>query len=148
MDTTVARVFFDRRDLESLRAIGDGETVEYRPPIDVIETAEAIEVVADLPGVPAESLQVIVTGSTLVVTGRKRAPHCAHRGATFHLAERTFGHFACVVRCEVAVDAGRARATLRAGELHIVLPRVDERRGREIPITVESVESTRGPKVT
>jgi HSP20 family protein len=145
MDATVARVFFDRRDLESLRTLGEGETVEYRPPVDVIETAQSIEVVADLPGVPAESLQVIFTGGTLVVTGRKRAPHCAHREAAFHLAERTFGHFARVVRCEVAVDAGRARATLSAGELHVVLPRVDERRGREIPITVESKP---GPKAT
>ncbi len=136
---TVARVFFDRHDLESLRTFGEGEAVEYRPPVDVIETAESIEIVADLPGVPAESLQVIFTDGTLVVAGRKRAPHCAHREAAFHLAERSFGHFACVVRCEVAVDASRARATLRAGELHVVLPRVvDDRRGREIPISVEA----------
>jgi len=136
---SVARVFFDRRDLESLRGFGEGEAVEYRPPVDVIETAESIEIVADLPGVPAESLRVIFTGvNTLVVSGRKRAPHCAHPEAAFHLAERSFGHFACVVRCEVAVDASRARAALRAGELHVVLPRVDDRRGREIPISVEA----------
>jgi HSP20 family molecular chaperone IbpA len=82
------------------------------------------------------------------VTGRKRAPLCTHREAAFHLAERTFGHFACVVRCEVAVDASRARATLGAGELHVVLPRIDDRRGREIAITVESVELTSDPKAT
>jgi HSP20 family molecular chaperone IbpA len=141
---TVARVFFDRRDLESLRSFGEGEAVEYRPPVDVIETAESIEIVADVPGVPAESLKVIFTGGTVVVAGRKRAPHCAHREAAFHLAERSFGHFACVVRCEVAVDASRASATLRAGELHVVLPRVvDDRRGREIPISVEA-----GPKAS
>jgi HSP20 family protein len=134
----VARVFFDRRDIEPLHTFRGGETVEYRPAIDVIETADAIEILADIPGVPAESLQVIFTGGTLVVAGYKRAPHCAHREAAFHLAERPFGHFACAVRCEVAVDAGRARATLNAGELHIVLPRVDERRGREISIAVES----------
>jgi HSP20 family protein len=138
MKATVARVFIDRRDFESLRTFREGERVEYRPSIDVVETAGAIEIVADIPGVPAESLQVIVTGGTVVVAGHKRAPHCAHREATFHLAERPFGHFACAVRCEVAVDAGRAHATLNAGELRIVLPRVDDRRGREIPITIES----------
>jgi len=148
MDATVARIFFDRHDLETLRAFGEGETVEYRPPVDVIETAESIEVVADLPGVPAESVHVTVSGATLVVTGHKRAPLCAHREAAFHLAERTFGHFACMVRCEVAVDVGRARATLSMGELHVVLPRIDERRGRQIPIAVDSVESTSGPKAT
>jgi HSP20 family protein len=137
MDDTVARIFFDRRDLEAFRSLGEAETVEYRPPVDVIATAASVEVVADLPGVPAESIRVTFTAGTLVIAGRKRAPRCAHREAAFHLAERTFGQFACVVRCEVAVDAGRARATLASGELRIVLPRIDERRGCEIPITVE-----------
>ena len=125
--------------------MGEAKTVEYRPAVDVIETADSIDVVADLPGIPAESVRVTFTKGTLVIAGQKRAPVCAHREAAFHLAERTFGHFACVVRCEVAVDAGRARATLVRGELHIVLPRIEERRGREIPITVES---SPGPAAT
>jgi HSP20 family protein len=141
----VARVFFDRRDLQLLRTHGEAERVEFQPPLDVLETAHAIEVVADLPGIQAESLRVVFTDGVLVVTGHKRATRCTHREATFHLAERPFGHFACVVRCEVPVDAGRARATLDAGELRIVLPRVEERRGREIAI---AVTGRPGPKDT
>ena len=139
----MARVFFDRRDFDAFRSLGGTETVEYRPPVDVLETATAVEIVVDLPGVAADSVTATFTGGTLVVAGRKRAPLCAHREAAFHLAERTFGQFACVVRCEVAVDAGRARATLRAGELHIALPRIEDRRGAEIPIIIEA---TPGPK--
>jgi HSP20 family protein len=134
----VAQIFFDRRDFDAFGSPAETETVEYRPPVDVIETAGAIEMVTDLPGVPADAVEVTFTGNTLVVAGRKRAPHCAHREAAFHLAERTFGRFVCVVRCDVAVDAGRARATLRAGELHVVLPRIEERRGHAIAIAVES----------
>ena len=136
MDDDVARVFFNRRALEAFRSLGGTETVEYRPPVDVLETATAIEIVVDLPGVASDSVTATFTGGTLVVAGRKRAPLCAHREAAFHLAERTFGQFVCVVRCEVAVDAGRAQATLGSGELHIVLPRVEDRRGAEIPITI------------
>ncbi len=133
----MARIFFDRQDFEAFRSLGAAETVEYRAPVDVIETAVSVEVVADLPGVQMESVRVTFTEGTLVISGRKRVPQCTHREAAFHLAERTFGHFVCAVRCELAVDAGRARATLARGELHIVLPRIEERRGREIPITVE-----------
>jgi len=136
MDATVARVFFDRRAFDAFRSLGGGDAVEYRPPVDVLETASAIEIVVDLPGVSADSVTASLAGATLVVAGRKRAPLCAHREAAFHLAERTFGQFACVVRCDVAVDAGRARATLAAGELHIVLPRIEDRRGAEIPIAI------------
>jgi hypothetical protein len=42
------------------------------------------------------------------------------------------------VRLGGAFDATRARATLRAGELRIVLPLVPERRGRVLMIPVES----------
>jgi HSP20 family molecular chaperone IbpA len=41
-----------------------------------------------------------------------------------------------VLRLAGALDAGRAHATLTAGELHVVLPRIEERRGREVPIPV------------
>jgi len=133
----VARIIFDRHDVGA-GSPGDPEAIEYRPPVDVIETAQAIEIVADLPGVAPDAVRVTFTESTLVVAGRKRPPQCAHRDAAFHLAERTFGRFVCVVRCELAVDAGRARATLRAGELRVVLPRIDERRGRAIAIAIES----------
>lgn len=137
MDAIVRRIIMDRRDLETLGAFAQDEPSENRPPVDVIETAQAIEVVVDVPGIPADSIHVTCADGTLVVSGHKRAPVCAHSQVAFHLAERAFGQFACVVRCEVAVDAGRARATLHAGELRIILPRISERRGREIPITVQ-----------
>jgi HSP20 family protein len=111
--------------------------VEYRPPIDVIETAAAVEIVVDLPGVRADALRVSFAKGSVIVGGRKGAPGCQQREATFHLAERTFGLFARVIRLSAAVDAGRAHAVLRAGELHVTLPRIDERRGRDIPISIE-----------
>jgi HSP20 family molecular chaperone IbpA len=37
-----------------------------------------------------------------------------------------------------AFDASKATATLAAGELRIVVPRIEERRGRPIPIRVNA----------
>lgn len=141
----MARIFFDRREFDASGSPGEADAIEYRPPVDVIETASAIEIVADLPGIAPDAVRVAFSGNTLVVAGRKHTPHCAHREAAFHLAERTFGRFVCVVRCDTAVDAGRARATLRAGELHVVLPRIDERRGHEIAIAIESDAAPKVP---
>jgi HSP20 family protein len=129
-----------RAFLEWLEAAAPDEPVpaEYRPQVDVSETPTAIEIVADLPGVTAEALRVVYTQGAVVIAGRKRAPGCEHRGATFHLAERTFGRFACVIRIGAAVDAGRAQASLSCGELRLRLPRIDDRRGRDITIKVET----------
>ena len=75
---------------------------------------------------------------TVIIVGRKRPASCAHGEATFHLAERSFGRFARAVRLNGAFDAGRASATLKGGELHVVLPRIEERRGRDIRIDITS----------
>jgi len=109
---------------------------ECAPPMDVMETPEGVEIVMDLPGVPASSLRLVVTQGTVIIAGRKLPAACAHREATFHLAERSFGRFVRAVRLSGAFDAGRASARLDAGELRIALPRIEERRGREIRLTI------------
>jgi HSP20 family protein len=152
----VARIYFERRELSTLRELdhlsdeaqrflawlddphSGAVAAECRPPMDVIETREAIEIVADLPGLSTDAVRVVFSRDAVIVAGQKSAPTCDSRGAAFHLAERTFGRFAIVVRLGVAVDAGQARATLRAGELHITLPRIEDRRGRDLQIRIES----------
>jgi HSP20 family protein len=145
----VARIYFERRtggeDVGRLLAwLGDspsaaGAGPEYRPPLDVVETPESLEIVADLPGVALDAIRVIFTQNAVLIVGHKAAPSCHDGEVAFHLAERTFGRFACLVRLSTAVDAGRAHATLRAGELVVSLPRIEDRRGRDIEIKVESL---------
>ncbi|HVL67803.1 MAG TPA: Hsp20/alpha crystallin family protein [Vicinamibacterales bacterium] len=143
------RIYLERRDLgEELRRLfdllsgeaqGAGAAGECSPPLDVVETPQAFEIVMDVPGVDADHLQIVFARGTVLIAGTKVPAACSHDGATFHLAERAFGRFARVARVTGAVDAGQARATLRAGELRIRIPRVQERRGREIRIPVETV---------
>jgi len=144
----VARIFLERRDLgDEARRLFDllageqragGFAAECAPPVDVIETADAVEIVVDLPGVVRDDVHVVFGRGVVVIGGRKLPPGCEHPEAAFHLAERAFGSFARAVRLNGAFDAGRATATLAAGELRIVLPRIEERRGRELHIPVTS----------
>ena len=105
--------------------------------LDVLETLAGIEVVVDLVGVAPDAVQIVVARDTLLITGTKQPVACEHHGeATFHVAERVFGRFARAVRLAGAFDVGRGTATLRAGELRVTLPRIEERRGREYRIPV------------
>ena len=113
--------------------------VECRPPMDVYETGDAIEVALDVPGVSPEDLRVVVRENAVIVVGEKAAGPCAARDARFHLAERTFGRFARALRLLTPVDATRARAELSSGRLRVIVPRIDDRRGRDIPVKVERV---------
>ena len=108
---------------------------ECRPPLDVFETTDAVEVVVDVPGVAAESLRVAVRRCTVLIAGAK-LPTASESGARFHLAERAYGRFARAVQLAGAVDVSRATAVVAAGQLRVSLPRLADRRGRTINVPV------------
>lgn len=107
-----------------------------RPPLDILEHPESLEIVMDVPGVQADALRVAVRGNTLLVVGRKPTGPL-EANARFHLAERSYGRFARAVRLDGAFDGSRARAALTGGQLRITLPLLPDRRGRIFGIAVE-----------
>lgn len=140
----MAHIYGDRRgfgaDDQVRRVVEEddagGAAGECAPPMDVVETADGIEILMDVPGVAATAVRLVFSQGTVIIVGRKRPATCAHGKAAFHLAERSFGRFARAVRLNGAFDAGRASATLTAGELRIILPRIEERRGQDIRIEI------------
>lgn len=130
------RRLFDDLDVASHPAIGGGEC---RPAVDVFETETDFEIVMDVPGVAADDIRVILRHGTLLIAGQKLPPDAGERtDASFHLVERGFGRFARAVRLKGAIDGGRSRATLRAGELRISVPKMVERRGQQFVIPIET----------
>src|SRR5580765_9050770 len=74
----------------------EAAAAECRPPIDVVETASTVEVVVDVPGVPARALRVVIRRNSVLVVGVKLPTPGST--ARFHLAERSYGRFARVIR--------------------------------------------------
>jgi HSP20 family protein len=142
----MARITFERRDsyvgrrfawLEGSFDSGNRAAGETIPPMDVLDTDRGVEIVVDLPGVDAAAVSVTFRNDTILVSGLKR-PRCLHGQAAFHLAERGFGRFARAVKLTGAFDTAGASATMMAGELRILLPRRDDRRGDELRIPVSA----------
>jgi HSP20 family protein len=109
---------------------------ECRPTLDVLETDEAVEILVDVAGVPSTALRVLYRAGVVIVAGEK-APPRADQSQAFHLIEREFGRFARAVRVTGAYDIAKARASLRNGELTIVLPKLTDRRGQAHRIRIE-----------
>ena len=144
----MASIFLERRSLdddlrrlfEQLTNAEAPTTAECTLPMDVIETAAAVEIVMDLVGVAADAVKIVVAHNTVLVTGEKRPAACEHCGqAAFHVAERVFGRFTRAVKLSGAFDVAGADAHLRDGELRLVLPRIEDRRGREhrVPVRID-----------
>lgn len=109
---------------------------ECHPVLDVYETDEAIEIIMDVCGVPAEAIRILFRAGVVLIAGEK-APAVTSPEQSFHLVEREFGRFARAVRVNGAFDVARAHATLRDGELLVELPKMTDRRGsaHRVPVT-------------
>jgi len=143
----VARIFLERREdagsadavRRLLDLLGDataGPQAECVPPVDVVEHADRVHIIVDVPGVSPGAIRLLYSRGTLVIAGRKIPRACDKGGVTFHLAERSFGRFVRTVGLAGAFDVARATAAVIAGELRVELPRIEERRGRDIQIEV------------
>jgi HSP20 family protein len=111
---------------------------ECSPTLDVLETEHSVDIVLDVPGIPADGLRILIKNGVVLIVGEKDRAEPARAPTSYHLVERDFGRFARAVRIHTAVDAARATATLAHGELRLVLPKLTERRGQEIFVPVEA----------
>ena len=118
---------------------------ECSPAVDVYETDDSVNITVDLPGVDLAAVRIVCKGDSVLIAGDKAARR-ARSESSFHLVERGYGRFARVVRLARGCDTARARATLANGELHISLPKINERRGKAIQIAISTEhQSTQHP---
>jgi HSP20 family protein len=137
----VRRLFQELGHTSVGRATAAGDCL---PPLDVLETDDSLQILMDLPGVPAASVRVLIKGSVVLIAGEKWADSPGPGAGGYHLVERGSGRFARAVRVTGAFDGSRVHATLAGGELRITLPKLADRRGRgiDVPVTTGSITST------
>ena len=70
----MARVYVERRELpaELLRLLdASPAAAECTPPLDIIETDDAVEAILDIPGVPKASIEIVFSRNVLLIAGQK-----------------------------------------------------------------------------
>lgn len=102
------------------------------PPVDIYETPDGLVVMADLPGVDNERLDVRVDNHVLTIRGQ--AHHVASREPIYREYELVnyFRQFELSDR----VDQAKISADLKYGVLTLTLPKAEEAKPRQIPVQV------------
>jgi HSP20 family protein len=121
---------------EAERVIGDAlsRVGPCKLPLwDLIERPEEFLLLAELPGVVPESLDVRLAGSTLTIKGEKRQEPPGPE-ETYHVAERSYGPFSRSLTLPAAVDASGVRADYRQGILRVRLPKSGVAEARKIKV--------------
>jgi HSP20 family molecular chaperone IbpA len=100
--------------------------------VDIYETDEAIHVLADMPGVDENSLDIMLEKSVLTINGYVE-PVQPENHALAH-AEYRVGDYERAFTLSDQIDQEKIEATVKDGVLRLVLPKVTEARQRKIPI--------------
>ena len=94
----------------------------WRPPTEVYETGDTLEVVAELAGMDREQIEILIEGDIISIRGVRPDPAvCDQR--SYHEARIPYGHFAADVHVPFTVDGANATATYENGFLRISIPR-------------------------
>ena len=91
------------------------------PPVNVFEHDGDYEIVAELPGVKKEDLDIQVKGATVRIHGKKSVQYAD--GASAHRRERVGGEFDRTLTLPALIDAAKVSADYRDGVLTLAAAR-------------------------
>lgn len=120
--------FFGETDTEDSRVM----TSHWVPPVDIIEEPERFVLLADLPGVESNDMEITMEGGMLTIRGERRA-NSEQRG-DYRRAERVHGTFYRRFGLPDTADPERISAKCRNGVLEVVIPKQEAKRARRIPV--------------
>ncbi|MEM5370711.1 Hsp20/alpha crystallin family protein [Paraburkholderia azotifigens] len=102
---------------------GDFSASEFQPRIDVTDEGDALRIVAELPGMTRDDVELEVMDDMLIVSGEKRFESSGEEQGCYRV-ERSFGHFQRAVPLPAGVDLDRAEARFENGVLTLRVPKV------------------------
>lgn len=102
------------------------------PAVDIYERKDALIVVADMPGVDEDSVDIHVEGQALTIEGRVRPEPI--EGYELAYSEYTPLSYRRSFTLSDAIDGTKIEATIKQGVLRIVLPKAEAAKPKRISV--------------
>jgi HSP20 family protein len=108
----------------------------YSPRIDINETADTINVSAEMPGMNQNDIDVSVHDGILTISGEKKVQD-GGKVVNYHHTERSYGCFTRDVSLPDTVNIDKMEAAYKNGVLSITVPKTREAiaESRKIPVS-------------
>ena len=101
------------------------------PQLEIEQQDDQIRVVAELPGVDENDVDLTIEDGVLSLTGEKRSERQDQSG----YSERSYGRFERRIALPSNIDEDKCKAEFKNGVLTVTIPRAAEKaRGRRIPL--------------
>jgi HSP20 family protein len=127
---------FSGSPFRTLWSSTDGANGRMALPLDVYATPDEVVIIAAVPGMRPEDIEVTINKNTVTLSGT--TPNVAAseeaKDATWYLHELSSGAFTRSVTLPVEVDSTHADATFEHGVLRLTLPKAEAAKPRKIEI--------------
>ncbi len=104
----------------------------FSPAVDIFETDEAITLLADMPGVKAETIKIDLKDNILTLQGEADTPESKEEVDV--LREYRAGRYFRQFTISEIVEQSKIEASLTDGVLQLVLPKVERMKPRQITV--------------
>jgi HSP20 family protein len=132
-DTTLQVQDSEKREVAETGAERTRDSLAFVPRADVYETDDDIVVMADMPGVDADSVDITLEDNVLTINGYvDPEPPDGHSLA---YAEYRVGDYVRAFTLSDQIDRDGIEATVKDGVLRLRLPKAEAAKMRKIPIT-------------
>lgn len=113
----------------------DSAAASWVPAVDIFEEADAIRIVAEIPGVNANDINISLEGNLLTIHGTKQQ-EAEEKTERVHRYERTYGTFERSFTLPASVEPNDIKANYDNGVLTITLPKTERAKPRQIEVNV------------
>lgn len=107
----------------------------FRPDVDVLERPDAYLILADLPGVSEETVDINLDKGVLTLDARPANDFTPAAGTRARYAEYRSGGYHREFRISEDIDASAVSAKMKNGVLELLLPKTVERQPRRIEVS-------------
>ena len=106
----------------------------WSPTVDVTEDGDSLVFSVELPGFTKDGVDISFDDGVLTISGERKLER--KEDSKYHRLERLYGRFHRSFRLPGSVNIEKAAATLNEGVLHLVVPKREESKPRQIPVRV------------
>lgn len=131
----------DRLFDEFMPQLASPREAEFRPgllaTVDVSETEDAVEVMADLPGIEQKDINLSLRNGSLFIRG-ERKHEAEEKRKNYYRAERSYGAFSRSIPLPCEVDENKVDARFENGVLTVRLPKSPAAKESERKIEIKA----------
>ncbi len=122
----------EKKEVKKVAGEGTRPGPVFIPAVDILENANEIVVLADMPGVESKNVDIDLKDNQLTITGKVDPPEGDKEVSLYK--EFNWGDYVRQFTLSNVIDQGRISARMDKGVLRLVLPKVEKAKPQKIKV--------------